>query len=73
MTNSSKKLKDFREWFDKYIEKNYGKRCKDFCWDCANCHAQFVKDIFNDFVENTIEIEEWFDKGNKKSKERNAT
>ena len=59
-----KKFKEFRKWFGKYISNNYGKKCPDFTWSCPVCHAYFVKGIFDDFVEDSIETENW----NKKQK-----
>ena len=62
------KLKEFRRWFNKFIKKNYGKKCSDFTWSCSVCHAYFVKDLFDDFIEDTIETEKWFERQSKKSK-----
>lgn len=70
MSKSLKKLKEFRKWFNKYIEKGYGKPCKNFCWNCANCHAQFVKDVFDDFVDDTIITEKWFKEDGRKGKRK---
>ena len=63
-----KKLKEFRRWFGKYISRNFGKKCSDFTWDCSVCHAYFVKDLFDDFVENLIDLENWSKKQDKKGK-----
>jgi len=61
-----KKLNNFRKWFDRFIKKNYGRRCPDFVWSCHACHAHFVKDLLDDFIEDTIETEKWFEKPNQK-------
>jgi len=54
-----KKLKEFQKWFSKYILRDFGKKCPDFTWSCPVCHAYFVKEIFDDFIEDLIEIENW--------------
>jgi len=41
--------------------RNFGKKCTDFTWNCPTCHAHFVKEIFNDFVDDLTEIEEHFE------------
>lgn len=57
-----KKLKDFQKWFGKFIEKGYGKKCPDFTWSCPVCHAYFVKELFDDFVNDIVETKKWFEK-----------
>jgi hypothetical protein len=68
MQQEIKKLNDFQKWFNKYIRKNFGKKCSDFVWDCPACRAHFVKEIFCDFVNDLIETENWVRKQNTKSK-----
>ena len=60
MKKEIKKLKEFKKWFDRYILRNFGKKCTDFTWNCPTCHAHFVKEIFNDFVDDLTETEEMF-------------
>ena len=66
-----KKFKEFRKWFDRYILKNYGKKCPDFTWNCVVCHAHFVKEVFGDFVEDLIATENWVKKQKAKPKVNN--
>ena len=68
MKKDIKKLKEFQKWFNVFVKKSYGKKCSDFTWDCPVCHAYFVKELFNDFVKDLIETEEWFKKQKKKTK-----
>ena len=65
MDREIKKLRDFQKWFDKFIKKNYGKKCPDFVWGCHVCHAYFVKQLFDDFVDDLTETEKWFKKEGK--------
>jgi hypothetical protein len=62
------KLKEFQKWFDSFVKRNYGKKCREFTWNCPLCHAYFVKELFDDFVDDLVETEKWFQKQNKKSK-----
>ena len=62
MKSEIRKFKEFQKWFDKYIKKNYGKKCPEFNWHCHSCHANFVKDLFDDFVEDIIDTENWLKK-----------
>ena len=62
MKKEVKKLKEFQRWFDKFIERNYGKKCREFVWDCPSCHAYFVKEILDDFINDLIETEKWISK-----------
>lgn len=59
MDRETKRLVEFRKWFDKYIVKGFGKKCPDFTWDCIACRAHFVKMIFDDFVEEMVTTEKW--------------
>lgn len=65
MKKDIEKLKDFQKYFGKYISGNYGKKCSDFTWGCAVCQAYFVKQLFDDFVNDTVEVEKWSNKTNK--------
>lgn len=60
MKNEFATLKDFRRWFDRYVEQGYGRKCRDFAWDCAVCRAHFVKDVLDDFIEDAIATDQWF-------------
>jgi len=62
MKSEIRKFKEFQKWFDKYIKKNYGKKCPELNWHCHSCHANFVKDLFDDFVEDIIDTENWLKK-----------
>jgi len=42
MKSEIRKFKEFQKWFDKYIKKNYGKKCPEFNWHCHSCHAFFT-------------------------------
>lgn len=66
MDRESKKLRDFKTWFEKFIKRNYGKKCSDFIWGCPVCRAYSVKELFSDFVRDSIETENWFKKRKKK-------
>jgi len=68
MKREIKKLKEFRKWFDKYILRNFGKKCSDFVWSCPVCRAYFAKEIFDDLIEDLIETENWSRKQKIKSK-----
>jgi len=68
MRNDIKKLKEFQKWFDKFIKKNYGRKCTDFNWNCPVCRAYFVKDLFDDLVRDIIETNNYF----KKRKSKNS-
>jgi len=70
MEKEIKKLKEFQRWFDRFIKKGYGKKCSGFAWGCSACHAHFVKEIFDDFVEDLVGTEKWFEKQKKKTKIR---
>lgn len=59
MDREIKKLKDFKNWLDKFIKRGYGEKCPDFVWGCPVCHAYFVKELFDDFVNDLIETENW--------------
>ena len=52
------KFEEFRKWFNPYILKNFGKKCPDFTWNCPACRAYFAKEVFNDFVEDLIEMDD---------------
>lgn len=65
MKGDIEKLRNFRKWFNKFIAEDYGKKCLGFAWDCAVCHAHFVRMIFDDFVEDLIVTDGWLRKGNK--------
>ena len=69
MKREINKLKTFRKWFDKFIKRNYGKKCPDFVWNCACCHANFVKDAFGSFVDDLIDTENWLKKQKRKKKQ----
>jgi len=68
MEKDIKKLKEFQKWFNVFVKKSYGKKCSDFTWGCPVCHAYFVKELFDDFVEDLVGTEKWLKKQNKKSK-----
>lgn len=68
MKREVKKLKEFRKWFNRYIQRNFGKKCSDFAWNCPACRAYFIKRIFDDFIEDLIETENWSRKQKVKSK-----
>lgn len=68
MKKEIKKLREFQKWFDKFIKRGYGKKCGDFTWGCAVCHAYFVKELFDDFIDDLVETEKWCQKQNKESK-----
>lgn len=68
MDREIKKLREFQKWFDKFIERGYGKKCSGFAWGCPVCHTHFVKEIFDDFVEDLVGTEKWFEKQKKKTK-----
>lgn len=68
MKKEIKKLKDFQKWFNKYISRNFGKKCKGFVWNCPACHANFIKEMFNDFVNDIAETDKWFEKQERKPK-----
>ena len=68
MEKEIEKIKEFQKWFDKYIIKNFGKKCTDFTWGCHTCHAHFVKEIFDDFIEELVADENWEKKQETKSK-----
>jgi hypothetical protein len=68
MKKDVKKFKEFQSWFNKFIRRNYGKKCRDFTWNCPVCHAYFVKELFDDFVEDFVGTEKWLKKQNKQSK-----
>ena len=70
MEKEIKKFKEFKKWFGRYILKNYGEKCSDFVWSCPACHAHFVKDLFNDFVNDLVETEKWSKKQKRKPKIR---
>ena len=70
MKKEIKKLKDFKNWFNKYISRNFGEKCPDFTWGCAACRANFVKELFDDFVNDLIETENWHDKKTKVVKKK---
>jgi len=59
MRRETKKLNEFSKWFGRYIQRNFGKKCSDFVWNCPVCRAHFVKEIFSDFIEDLIETENW--------------
>ena len=66
MSKGAQKLKLFKSWFKIHIRRNYGPKCKDFVWSCAVCHANFVSDILQDFVEEEISLEKWENKTSKR-------
>jgi len=68
MKKEIKKLKEFRKWFDKYIKRNYGKKCSTFVWNCPACHAHFVREVFDDFVDDIIATEKWLRKQTPKTR-----
>jgi len=68
MKREINKLKTFRKWFDKFIIRNYGKKCREFEWDCPCCRANFVKESFSSFVDNLIDTENWCNKQKPKKK-----
>lgn len=70
MDRDLKKLQIFQKWFSKYIRKNYGAKCPEFTWGCPACHANFVKDIFVDFVWESESTEKWLKKQNIESQKR---
>jgi hypothetical protein len=41
---TSKAIQTFR----KKIEKDWGKKCKYFCWTCVVCQTHFALDILED-------------------------
>jgi len=65
MEKDTKKLKKFQKWLNKYIKRNFGKKCTNFVWNCPVCRAYFVKELFDDFVNDSIETEKWFEKETK--------
>jgi hypothetical protein len=69
MERELNKLKEFQKWFDKFITKNYGKKCPDFVWGCVCCHANLVKEFFSDFVDDLIDTEKWHQKQSRKKKQ----
>lgn len=68
MKTEIKKLDDFRKWFNEYIKKEYGRKCKEFVWGCAACHAHFVKDVLVDFIQEEHDVEEWGRRQERKSR-----
>jgi len=55
MTRNVKKFKDFQKFFQKYLLKNFGKKCPDYCSDCVMCR---VWRTYEDFTALVAEIEE---------------
>lgn len=68
MDREIRKLRNFKKWFNKFILKGYGKKCPDFVWGCPVCHAHFVKEIFEDFIDDLIGTENW---SNSKKQKKN--
>lgn len=66
MKKEIEKFKEFRRWFNKFIKRNYGKKCSNFVWNCPVCHAYFVKELIDDFLDDLIETENWSRKQKKK-------
>lgn len=71
MNPSVKKLRDFKSWFGRYIIRSYGKKCPDFTWSCAVCHAHAVKTVFDDLVDDAVSTERWERKQSKKANMKN--
>lgn len=68
MSRETAELKRFQRWFGRYVAKGYGKKCRDFTWSCAVCHAHFVKGLLDDFIEDTAATETWARQQQKASK-----
>ena len=65
MRRGTKRLAEFRKWFDRFILKGFGKKCPDFTWDCYACRAHFVMVILDDFVDDTVATEKWISRERK--------
>ena len=59
------KIISIRE-FKKWIEKEIGKRCRDYCWDCFVCRSWRVYDEMEGYVNHIIDLEISFTKKTKK-------
>ena len=42
--------------FKKYLIKNYGEMCHDFCWSCVLCRTWRVFEDLEGFMENDEEL-----------------
>lgn len=62
MKKALAKLNDFQRWFNRYVQQGYGKKCPDFTWSCAVGHAYFVKELVDDFIEDTVATEKWVER-----------
>lgn len=47
--------------------KRFGPRCSSFTWGCFVCHAYFVQEVFEDFVEDEIATEKWHNRRENKT------
>jgi len=65
-----RKLDDFRKWFERYVKKGYGRKCKEFVWNCASCRANFVSEVLSDFVQSEVDAEKWLSRQKVEHKKR---
>ncbi|MDP3765903.1 MAG: hypothetical protein Q8R04_05305 [Nanoarchaeota archaeon] len=57
-------VKQFKKW----LEKEIGKRCKDYCWDCFVCRSWRVFDEVESYVDHIKFLEKPFPKKTKLKK-----
>jgi len=57
MNKNIQKFEEFRKFFKKFILRNYGERCPDYCSDCVVCKIWQVYKDFESLTDNLIDLE----------------
>lgn len=57
MKKGIQRLKEFRKFFKKFITKNYGKKCRDYCFSCPVCRVWRIYEDFDSWVEDVEDLE----------------
>ena len=60
-------LKQFKKW----ILKNIGKKCPDYCWDCIVCRTWRLYDDLEAYEDYMKILDKWYDIKPKKAKPHN--
>jgi|GEM_PF-5330323 len=59
MSNALRKLTASQKWFQKFINREFGKKCSDFEWECVVCRAHLTNDLLSGFVKDVLDTERW--------------
>jgi len=60
------KFREFRSFFKRFLKKNYGEKCSDYCFDCVVCRSWRIYEDFDSWVDDKVALEIYKKSGQEK-------